>query len=230
MTQSFRKVNVYLEVGEKKTFAGALDWPGWCRSGRDEASALQALCDYGPRYARIISRSRLEFHAPGDVAVFRVAERLKGNATTDFGAPGIAPSVDSKRVSSRELQRLETVLKDSWQAFDAIVETASGLALRTGPRGGGRQLKAMIQHLLESDKGYMKQVGWTFQGSPKGNLDQHLEQTRYEIIHALRASARGELPPKGPRGGIRWTARYFVRRIAWHILDHTWEIEDRIDG
>ncbi len=25
-----------------------------------------------------------------------------------------------------------------------------------------------------------------------------------------------------------WTARSFVRRVAWHTLDHTWEIEDRI--
>jgi hypothetical protein len=34
---------VYLEVGEKKTFACSVDWPGWCRSGRDEDAALQAL-------------------------------------------------------------------------------------------------------------------------------------------------------------------------------------------
>jgi hypothetical protein len=24
-----------------------------------------------------------------------------------------------------------------------------------------------------------------------------------------------------------WTPRYFVRRAAWHALDHAWEIEDR---
>ncbi len=23
-------------------------------------------------------------------------------------------------------------------------------------------------------------------------------------------------------------ARYFVRRTAWHVLDHLWEIEDRL--
>jgi hypothetical protein len=44
----------------------------------------------------------------------------------------------------------------------------------------------------------------------------------------VRASARGEIPAKGPRGGLRWTARYFVRRLSWHILDHAWEIEDRM--
>ena len=26
-----------------------------------------------------------------------------------------------------------------------------------------------------------------------------------------------------------WTARYAARRIAWHALDHAWEMEDRSD-
>ena len=45
------KTNVYLEVGKTRTFAGVPDWPGWCRSGRDQAFGLQALNDYAPRYA-----------------------------------------------------------------------------------------------------------------------------------------------------------------------------------
>jgi hypothetical protein len=35
-------VDAYLEVGAKRVFAGALDWPGWCRSARDEEGALEA--------------------------------------------------------------------------------------------------------------------------------------------------------------------------------------------
>lgn len=27
-----------------------------------------------------------------------------------------------------------------------------------------------------------------------------------------------------------WPARYAARRIAWHVLDHAWEIEDRSEG
>ena len=52
-------------------------------------------------------------------------------------------------------------------------------------------------------------------------------RTREAILKAVAASAHGEVPERGPRGGVRWTARYFVRRDAWHVLDHTWEIEDR---
>ena len=47
------------------------------------------------------------------------------------------------------------------------------------------------------------------------------------ILTALRASAAGEVPARGPRGGARWTARYFVRRVAWHVMAHAWEIERR---
>jgi hypothetical protein len=53
------------------------------------------------------------------------------------------------------------------------------------------------------------------------------KDARAAILEGLAASAAGKLPAKGPRGGSRWTARYFVRRVAWHALDHAWEIEDR---
>ena len=25
----------------------------------------------------------------------------------------------------------------------------------------------------------------------------------------------------------KWPVRYLIRRMAWHVLDHAWEIEDR---
>lgn len=228
MARSSTSVEVYLEIGKKRTFAGALDWPGWCRSGRDEASALQALLDYGPRYARLLSRARLGFRAPEDVSAFVVTERVKGNATTDFGAPGLAPSFDRKPLSPEDIHRYVKILRASWRAFDAALYSATGKTLRTGPRGGGRQVEGILEHVLGSEMGYLSQLGWKLPKEKAGNSDQELERRRQEILRGLRASARGEIPAKGPRGGIRWTTRYFVRRDAWHILDHAWEIEDRI--
>jgi hypothetical protein len=43
-----------------------------------------------------------------------------------------------------------------------------------------------------------------------------------------RAGSRGELPQAGARGGRRWPARYAVCRAARHVLDDTWELEDRL--
>jgi hypothetical protein len=231
MARPLNKIDVYLEIGKKRTFAGAIDWPGWCRSGRDETSALQALFDYGSRYARVLRRTRLGFKAPSDVSAFTLSERLDGNATTDFGAPGIPPSSDAEPVNSAELQRFQKILKACWRAFDANVGAATGKALRTGPRGGGRELEGIIQHILGSDGGYLAQLGWKFEQGDLDDLDElatQLNQTRQAILKGLTSSARGEIPARGPRGGVRWSPRYFVRRLAWHVLDHAWEIEDRV--
>src|SRR5574341_2037515 len=228
MTRSSNKIDVYFEVGKKRTFAGAIDWPGWCRSGTDEPSALQALLDYGPRYKRIVRSARLGFQEPSNLSTFSVIERLEGNATTDFGTPGLTPSYDTKPVNSAELQRFQKILKACWQAFDANVKAATGKALRKGSRGGGRDLEGIIQHVLGGDAGYLAQVGWKLQQGDVAALDKQLEQTRQAILEALASAAHGEIPARGPRGGLRWTPRYFVRRVTWHVLDHAWEIEGRV--
>ncbi len=59
-------------------------------------------------------------------------------------------------------------------------------------------------------------------------MREALGRTRRAILEALGAAARGEVPPRGPRGGARCAPRSFVRRVAWHVLDHAWEIEDRL--
>lgn len=212
----------------KRTFAGAIDWPGWCRSGRDEQSALQALFEYGPRYTRILRPARLGFQAPTEVSAFAVIERLKGNATTDFGAPNIALASDTKSIGEAELQRFQKLLKECWRTFDATARAASGKALRKGPRGGGRDVEGIIQHLLDSDSGYLGGVGWKLKKGDETGLSQQLDQTRRAILGALVSAAHGEIPTRGPRGGVRWTPRYFVRRVTWHVLDHAWEIEGRL--
>jgi hypothetical protein len=231
MSQALNKINVYLEIGKKRTFAGAIHWPGWCRSGPAEPYALQALFDYGTRYARVLRTTRLGFQTPTDISMFNVIERLEGNATTDFGAPGMAPSSDSEPVNSAELHRLQRILKACWRTFDAHVKAATGKALRTGPRGGGRDLQGIIQHVLGGDGGYLAQLGWKFERGDLDDLDElatQLDQTRQAILKGLTSSARGEIPARGPRGGVRWSPRYFVRRVAWHVLDHAWEIRDRV--
>lgn len=217
------KLDVYLEVGQKRVFAGALDWPGWCHSGRDEESALQALLEYGPRYAQVLHAADMRFKAPSRVSDFVVVERLKGNATTDFGAPGLAPSADAEQVSPAQRKRLEKILQACWQALDESIKAARGKTLRKGPRGGGRELDGILRHVLEAEAGYLNQLGGKL---PKEQIGE-LEPTRQAILETLAASARGEIPSKGPRGGLRWSPRYFVRRAAWHTLDHAWEIEDR---
>ncbi len=219
-------IPVYLERGAKRTFAGALDWPGWCRQGPNETDALTALLTYGAKYASILAGTRLGFVAPKDLAQLTVVERLPGTPTTDFGAPAVAPTIDHERsCDSATLRRFEKILRAGWRAFDEAVEAARGKTLATGPRGGGRPLDAIVSHVTDADAGYLAAVGWK---APKtARPRERLAATREAILAALEASATGEIPAKGPRGGARWTARYFVRRVAWHVMAHVWEIERR---
>lgn len=224
-----RTVTVYLEVGRKRAFASAVDWPGWSRSGRDEESALQALLACGPRYAQALRGTGIEFQAPAEVSGFVVTERLEGNATTDFGAPAIVPKADGRPMDQTELERSRTLLQACWQAFDSAVQRATGKALRKGPRGGGRDLEKIVRHVVEADQAYLRRLAWRQKGADEADLAEALRQTRQDILSALEVAVNEGLPAQGPRGGTIWPPRYFIRRVAWHVLDHAWEIEDRID-
>src|ERR1700680_2019335 len=88
------RFDVYVEVGSKRVFAAAMRWPGWCRSGRDEPSALKALIEYGPRYAAAVRKAVDGFEPANDVRDLDRVERLGGDAPTDFGAPHVPPASD----------------------------------------------------------------------------------------------------------------------------------------
>ena len=105
---------VFLEMGKRRSFAGALDWPGWCRSGRDEDTALLALIEYGPRYAHVLHSTGLGFEAPSGSSNPLVTERHEGNATTDFGAPSILLDADRAALDGSELERARTLLLAWW--------------------------------------------------------------------------------------------------------------------
>jgi hypothetical protein len=221
-------VQVYLEIGKKRTWAGALEWPGWCRSGRDEASALQALLDYAPRYARVLRGTQLAFEPPADVSAFVVAERLAGTATSDFGAPDIAPVADRQPFNEADLPRFQALLQACWAALDEAVKAAGDKELRKGPRGGGRDVEGIIEHVQGAEASYVSRLAWKLPPSETLPADEARAITRQGALDALANAARGNMPERGPRGGALWTPRYFVRRSAWHVLDHAWEIEDRI--
>jgi hypothetical protein len=228
MADKPEQIPVYLEVGRKKIFAGALDWPGWCRAAGDEEAALAALAAYAPRYARIFSRTAIDFAPPDDPAAFAVVERLEGNSTTDFGAPDRAPAHDAEPFDEAARERSEAILAAIWRAFDRAVAVAEGKELRKGPRGGGRELEVVVRHVLGADAAYLRRLAQRFSADKGVPLDAELRRTREAIRSALEAGAHDEIPAKGPRGGALWSPRYFVRRVAWHNLDHLWEIEDRI--
>jgi hypothetical protein len=55
-----RRVAVCFEVTPKQAVASALDWPGWCRAGRDEVSRWR-------RWLTTPGSSRRWPHTPGQL-------------------------------------------------------------------------------------------------------------------------------------------------------------------
>lgn len=211
-------ITVVLEIGEKKVFASAADWPGLCRSGRDEGGALAALAEYRPRYLVVARHAGLQLpnFAAGDL---HVAERLAGSATTDFGAPGAIAELDRRALSAAAADRQAMLVAAAWAVLDQAAACAPAL-LRKGPRGGGRDRDAVVAHVLDAETAYARKLG--LRVAPAG-VDQHDEiaQRRTGILDVLGRAW------KPSDDGPPWPPGYGARRIAWHALDHAWEIEDR---
>jgi hypothetical protein len=204
---------VYLEIGSKRVFAGALHWPGWIRSGKGEEAALEALAAAAGRYAPIARAAGHPLPA-GTAGGFEVVERVKGNATTDYGAPGLPAKADAEPLRGKELERQLALLTAAWDALDGAVAKAPA-ELRKGPRGGGRDRDQIFEHVLGADQAYASGLGVKLR-TPRAEKSA-VKEFRDAILTGIRA------------GGGKWPSRYGLRRIAWHAIDHTWEIEDRTD-
>jgi hypothetical protein len=225
------RIPVYVEAGSKRVFAGAVDWPGWARSGRDRDAALEALVEYGPRYKSSMKRAVAGLSPPADRSGLEVAERVKGGSGTDFGVLGASLRSDREDLAKSESGRFLSLLRAAWRAFDRSAEDAKSKQLRKGPRGGGRSREAIVRHVMEAEAAYLAKLGASYRKITEStDIDAELADIRSEAVQVFRSRARGEPAPRTPRSGSLWTPSYFVRRSAWHALDHAWEIEDRSEA
>ncbi|MEM8863255.1 MAG: hypothetical protein AAGD96_33515, partial [Chloroflexota bacterium] len=120
-------IKINLEIGKKKVNAIAVDYPGWCRSGKTEEAAIETLLSYAPRYRAAVPSILLE-----DAERYTIAERLQGNASSDFGGPGVESESDTLPIDGSELDDLCALLTDCWNAFDDAIALAQGKELRKG--------------------------------------------------------------------------------------------------
>ena len=219
-------IPIYLEVGAKRTFASAVDWPGWSRGGRSEDEAIATLAAYGDRYNDVVKSAVPTFKPPKDASAFSIVKRVKGGSGTDFGVPSLGLPTDSAPITAAEIERLARVLEACWKKFDSAAKAAKGLELRKGPRGGGRDLDKMTAHVVEADQAYITQLGVR---APKPAAGRNITPAVLHdaMLEAFRAVAGGQSVADPSRVKKPWTPRYFARRVGWHVLDHAWEIEDR---
>ena len=216
-----RRITIGVESTPKRVFASALEWPGWCRAGRDEASALADLAASADRYAAVAREARIPFPpvTPDELAV---VEHRPGTPTTAFGAPDVVFILDSRPTHGPDGERLAALVRAAWLILERVAAAAPA-ALRKGPRGGGRDRDAIVAHVVSAENAYARRVGLRLPEPDPRDLGA-VAVARATIGEALARPTDG-----GPIPGGRWPARYAARRIAWHVLDHAWEIEDRAE-
>jgi hypothetical protein len=220
-------VPVYLEAGNTRVFACSLDWPGWCRRAKTDEEALDALATYAPRYAVVAKRAGLRFPAAAQLT-FDIVEQIpwrggKAFSYVDFGAIGSAAELDSEPLTAAQAKRLAALVAATWGVLDDVVAGAPD-QLRKGPRGGGRDRDAVFAHVVAAEAAYARKLGVRHAGvRQKAPQDRdEIAAVRADIIAAISSARAGTAATK-----TGWLPRYAARRIAWHVLDHAWEIEDR---
>jgi hypothetical protein len=194
---------VYFEEGAKSVFAVAVDWPGWARHAKTLDLALAALEEYRNRYEAIVTRG---FTA----GKLEIIGTVPGSATTDYGAPSESGPWDEVAMTKQELKRQVGILTRSWEYFDEVVARAPS-ELRKGPRGGGRDRDKVVDHVREAERGYGSKIGAKL--APRTPWTEQREV----VVATLLSGASNSV----------WPTRYAIRRIAWHVVDHAWEIEDK---
>ena len=233
-------VPVYLEVGARRVFAGSLEWPGWVRSGRSEDQALDALAAAARRYAPVAALAGLALPEtdPGapqgagstprgapqgagfEWTGLEVVERISGNAATDFGVPSAIAEADRRPLTGKQARRVADLVGACWTYLDRVVAAAPA-ELRKGPRGGGRDRDKMFAHVIAAEAAYAGKLGIRRRNLPPEEVGPG-SAVRAALLGVLGAASTGE-----PLIEKSWPPRYAARRIAWHVLDHAWEIEDR---
>jgi hypothetical protein len=207
-----KRIAVSIEAADKKAFATAVDWPGWSRSGKTEELAAEALVAYADRYGPVAKLAGETFPTDGGLDI-DVVERLGGGGGTEFGVPSNVTDQDRRKTSARDGDRLARLVEAAWKTFESVAKAAPE-ELRKGPRGGGRNTSKVVEHVVGADEAYAREMGI--------KLKAPIAELRAAMLEVLRQPSDGS-----PIADRRWTARYAAHRIAWHALDHAWEIEDR---
>ncbi len=217
-------MRVILEVGKKRrVVAGAMDWPGLDRCCATDEAAIERLASYRPRYARVAGLAGLA----GDYAragAVEVVERVPGSSSTDFWGIAHVPSlIEDEVLPSAELERRLTLLRATWSFFDEVAARITDELVPSG-RSGGRTREQIVRHVYINEPEQMSRKVEVRTDRDVVMTPDGLAAHREAYLDAIRAyNADG-------RRARTWPIQFLIRRTAYHVMDHAWELEDRDPG
>jgi len=207
----------------KRWVAIAADWPGLERNGKSEDEAVEKLFSYVPRYLAVARRAGLGAQLEGESSKAEIVGHHTGTGSTDFWGISFAPSPeDQGAVDDATFERNIALLRAAWAEFDEVAGRVSP-DLRPGARGGGRTRDQIVRHVLVVEgEDFAKRVKAMTDFEDPASRTQELRAAHRERYVAAMREWRAEGKPLG-----KWTIPYLLRHSAYHVLDHTWEMEDR---
>lgn len=215
-------LQVTLEIGPKgrKVVAVAPTWPGLERGGSTADDAVATLQSYLPRYAPVAELAGMVEEFPRDAEI-DIVERYPGTGSTDFWGISFAfSSVDKAPMSIEVLDHQLALMSASWRFFDDVRARVSA-EMKKGPRGGGRDRDRIVRHVLGVEQDWAKKVGVRSAAEDVVLDGTGLESYRNAYREALRTFGAEGRPARN------WPVRYLIRHIAYHAMDHAWEMEDK---
>lgn len=140
--------------------------------------------------------------------------------TDYYGVSGRAAAAEHDPMSEAECNRKIALLQAAWAIFDRAAERVSP-ELRKGPRGGGRAKVDIIRHVNVAEiNEFAPKVGVKVSDDTAEDL---------AALHAYRDAFATAICEHRACGepARSWALQFLIRRCAWHMLDHAWELEDR---
>src|SRR6476659_4580620 len=192
----------HIEIAEestpKRAFVWSIEWPGWCRGGKDPMLARTALLESAARYADVAALAGEAF-PPGEAASFEleIVESVEAGGGTEFGVQSAITPLDGQPVTVVEADRLARLVEAAWTVFDRVAARAPA-ELRTGPRGGGRARDKIVRHVDEADHGYAQALGIKLPAPDRSDMVT-VTDLRTAVLTAIRAESDGS-----PIAGRKW--------------------------
>jgi hypothetical protein len=81
----------------------------------------------------------------------------------------------------------------------------------------------LIEHVIGADAAYSRKLGVKLK-QPTIDDTATIASRSFAIAAVVGAPSDGS-----PVVADGWTTGYTARRIAWHILEHAWEMQDRAE-
>ncbi len=229
---------LYLESGPKhrKTMVHVLDLLGCIAKGPTTDAALAATLGAIHAYLRFLKRHGEQVDPDADFKT-RIAEHVTEGQWLGNGDPALVFQPDLKPLTSKDaetyLRRLE------WSRAD-VVQLVSGLSrarLEAEPKTKGRSIRALLEHMLESEHFYLCSAVGRIEGLPapgtiaqkrEGDLLHWMSRARQMEVERIRALTPAERSQVAEHWKQTWTARKALRRMLEHEWEHRVELFEHL--